>query len=43
LTYLEQAAEQRCGRLIWAIVDPTYDLVRADPRFAALRSRMNLP
>jgi TolB-like protein/Flp pilus assembly protein TadD len=43
LTYLEQAAEQRCGRLISAIVDPTYDLVRSEPRFAALRSRMNLP
>jgi hypothetical protein len=42
LTYLEKAAERRCGRLIWAVVDPTYDLVRRDPRFARLRAGMNL-
>jgi len=42
LTYLEKAAERCCGRLISAIVDPTYDSVRPDPRFTALRSRMNL-
>jgi len=43
LTYLERAAERRCGRLISAVVDPTYDLVSSDPRFARLRARMNLP
>ena len=43
LTYLEKAAERRCGRLISAVVDPNYDLVRRDPRFARLRARMNLP
>ena len=43
LTYLEKAAERRCGRLISAVVDPTYDLVRSDGRFARLRARMNLP
>ncbi len=42
LTYLEAAAERRCGRLISAVVDPNYDLVRSDPRFARLRARMNL-
>jgi TolB-like protein/Flp pilus assembly protein TadD len=42
LTYLEKAAERRCGRLISAVVDPTYDSVRSDSRFTALRSRMNL-
>lgn len=42
LTYLEKAAERRCGRLVSAIVDPTYDLVRPDSRFTALRVRMNL-
>lgn len=42
LTYLETAAERRCGRLISAIVDPTYDLVRPASRFTALRVRMNL-
>ena len=42
LTYLEKAVERRCGRLISAIVDPTYDSVRSDHRFTALRSRMNL-
>ena len=43
LTYLEKAAERRCGRLISAVVDPTYDFVRSDPRFARLRAGMNLP
>jgi TolB-like protein/Flp pilus assembly protein TadD len=43
LTYLEKAAERRCGRLVSAVVDPTYDLVRSDPRFARLRAGMNLP
>jgi TolB-like protein/Tfp pilus assembly protein PilF len=43
LTYLEKAAERRCGRLISAVVDPSYDLVRSDPRFARLRAGMNLP
>lgn len=42
LTYLEKAAERRCGRLISAVVDPSYDSVRSDSRFMALRSRMNL-
>jgi adenylate cyclase len=42
LTYLENAAERRCGRIISAVVDPAYDSVRSDPRFTALRSRMNL-
>ena len=42
LTYLEAAAERRCGRLVSAIVDPTYDLVRPNSRFSALRVRMNL-
>jgi adenylate cyclase len=42
LTYLETAVERRCGRLISAVVDPTYDPVRSDSRFTALRSRMNL-
>jgi serine/threonine-protein kinase len=42
LTYLEKAAERRCGRLISAVVDPAYDLVRPDARFSALRLRMNL-
>lgn len=42
LTYLETATERRCGRLISTIVDPTYDLVRQDSRFTALRVRMNL-
>ena len=42
LTCLETAAERRCGRLISAVVDPTYDLLRPDSRFTALRLRMNL-
>lgn len=42
LSHLEKAAERRCGRLISAIVDPAYDLVRPDSRFSALRLRMNL-
>jgi len=42
LTYLEKATERRCGRLISAIVDPAYDLVRPDSRFSAIRLQMNL-
>ena len=42
LTYLERAVERHCGRLISAVVDPTYDSVRADSRFKALRLGMNL-
>jgi TolB-like protein/tetratricopeptide (TPR) repeat protein len=42
LKYLEQSVERRCGRLVSAIVDPTYDIVRSEPRFTAVRARMNL-
>jgi hypothetical protein len=42
LMYLEQSVERRCGRLVSAIVDPTFDIVRSEPRFTALRARMNL-
>lgn len=42
LTYLEKAAERRCGRLISTVVDPAYDSVRPDSRFVAIRTLMNL-
>jgi len=42
LARLHQAADLRCGRLIWAVVDPCFESVWADERFSAIRSRMNL-
>ena len=42
LTYLENAAERRCGRLISTVVDPTYDSLRSNARFSTLLLRMNL-
>ena len=42
LAWLQQAADLRCGRLIWTGVDPSFESVWRDERFPAIRSRMNL-
>ena len=43
LACLDEAADQRCSRVTWAVVDPRFDPIRTSTRFASLRSRMNLP
>ena len=42
LARLHQAADLRCGRLIWVVIDPSFESVWTDERFSAVRSRMNL-
>jgi serine/threonine-protein kinase len=42
LVRLQQAADLRCGRLIWSGIDPSFEPVWRDERFSAIRSRMNL-
>jgi hypothetical protein len=42
LTWLERAADQRLLRVLHLAVDPDYDPVRDEPRFAALLSRLGL-
>jgi serine/threonine-protein kinase len=39
---LHQAADLHCGRLIWTVIDPSFELVWTDERFSTIRSRMNL-
>ena len=38
--WLEKAYESRAGNLPWIIVEPKYDPLRSDPRFAQLLRRM---
>jgi serine/threonine-protein kinase len=40
---LTKAFDARVGPIRWAMVDPSYDAVRQDPRFQALVSRLNFP
>jgi tetratricopeptide (TPR) repeat protein len=42
LARLHQAADLHCGRLIWTVIDPSFESVWTDERFSAIRSRMNL-
>ena len=39
---LEHALDDRTPRLIWVTVDPSFDSIRNDPRFAALIARLGL-
>ena len=41
--WLEKALDSSSVWLIWLGVDPTFDRLRRDPRFAALTSRLKLP
>ena len=42
LAWLQQAADLRCGRLIWTGIERSFESVWRDERFSAIRSRMNL-
>lgn len=42
LDALERAVEQRSGSLVWLLVDPLYDPLRRERRFAALLERVGL-
>lgn len=41
--YLERAFAEANGELIWLSVDPIYERLREDPRFAAFSERIPLP
>jgi TolB-like protein/DNA-binding winged helix-turn-helix (wHTH) protein/Tfp pilus assembly protein PilF len=43
LTSLDRAYEERSFGIAWLAVDPAYDSLRSDPRFAALLRRMRFP
>jgi TolB-like protein len=43
LNWLELAHEHRDSQLVYSTADPLFALVWDDPRFAELRSKMNLP
>lgn len=41
--WLERAVQTRASALLYLAVDPRYDPVRSDPRFADLVRRIGLP
>jgi TolB-like protein/Tfp pilus assembly protein PilF len=43
LEWLERAAEERSPRLVFLGIEPAFDVLRADPRFAAFRRKLGLP
>jgi hypothetical protein len=43
LEQLTKAFDARVGTVRWAMVDPSYESVRQDPRFQALVARLNFP
>jgi tetratricopeptide (TPR) repeat protein len=42
LTWLERAFQERSSWLVWAGVEPRFDTLRSDPRFASLMAKMKL-
>jgi class 3 adenylate cyclase/TolB-like protein/Tfp pilus assembly protein PilF len=42
MLWLERAYEERSSWLVWVKVEPRYDSLRSDPRFASLLKRMRL-
>jgi len=42
MTWLERAYEERSSWLVWIQVEPRFDRLRSDPRFASLVRRMRL-
>jgi Flp pilus assembly protein TadD len=43
LEWLERAGEERSPRLVFLSVEPAFDGLRGDPRFAAIRRKLGLP
>jgi serine/threonine-protein kinase len=43
LEWLERAGEERSPQLVFLSVEPVFDGLRGDPRFAALRKKLGLP
>ena len=43
LDWLERACETRSGLLVYLKVEPMFDAIRQEPRFASLMGRLALP
>ncbi len=42
IEYLEKGYEERCSLMIWVMIDPIYEPLKADPRYQDLLKRMGL-
>ena len=43
IKYLNRAFEESNGEMVYLMVEPLFDPLRADPRFQELLDRMNFP